>query len=89
MLDLKNKIDDVVERTGIDKIRNALERVIERVQKNVAEEKPKTIADVFLEELGFYRKLRGNLVGKAIDIGNLSRSVKRSECYKKLNERLK
>lgn len=89
MLDLKNKIDDVVERTDIDKIRNALERVIERVQKNVAEEKPKTIADVFLkEELGFYRKLRGNLVGKAIDIGNLSKSVKRSECYKKLNERL-
>jgi hypothetical protein len=89
LLDLKNKIDDVVERTGIDEIRNALERVIERVQKNVAEEKPKTIADVFLkEELGFYRKLRGNLVGKAIDIGNLSGSVKRSECYKKLNERL-
>ncbi|MEG9194753.1 MAG: hypothetical protein V6S10_05465 [Candidatus Methanoglobus sp.] len=92
MLNLKDKVEDIVERIRIDEIRSALERVIERAQEKVAKKRPKTIADVFLEEISFNEKLYSHsLVEKAIKKGfvaNLSKNLRKSEYYKKLSERL-
>jgi hypothetical protein len=92
MLNLKDKVEGVVERVSIDEIRDALERVIEGAQEKVAKRRPKTIADGFLEEISFNEKLYNHpLVGKAIKKGftaNLVQNLRKSEYYKKLNEKL-
>jgi hypothetical protein len=92
VLNLKDKVEDVVERVNIDEIRGALERVIEGAQEKVAKRRPKTIADGFLEEISFNEKLYNHpLVGKAIKKGftaNLVQNLRKSEYYKKLNEKL-
>jgi hypothetical protein len=77
----KSKLRKVVEEISINEIQNALKKVIER--------KPKNIAESFLDEVNFGRKLRVHpLIRKTIDMGNLMRSIRRSEHYKKLNEEL-
>jgi hypothetical protein len=77
----KGKLEKVVEEISINEIQDALKKVIER--------KPKNIAESFLNEVNFGEKLRVHpLVGKTIDMGNLMKSIRRSEHYKKLNEKL-
>jgi len=92
MLNLKDKVEDVVERVNSDEIRGALERVIEGAQEKAAKRRSKTIADGFLEEISFNEKLYNHpLVGKAIKKGlvaNLVQNLRKSEYYKKLNEKL-
>jgi len=92
VLNLKDKVEGVVEKASIDEIRGALERVIEGAQEKVAKRRPKTIADGFLEEISFNEKLYNHpLVGKAIKKGftaNLVQNLRKSEYYKKLNEKL-
>jgi hypothetical protein len=84
----KGKLEEIIEEISTNDIQNALRKVIK--------EKPKNIAESFLDEVNFGRKLRVHpLVGKVgkgnvrvIDMGNLMKSIRRSECYKKLYEKL-
>jgi hypothetical protein len=92
VLNLKDKVEGVVDRVNSDEIRSALERVIEGAQEKAAKGRPKTIADGFLEEISFNEKLYNHpLVGKAIKkgfIANLRQNLRKSEYYKKLDEKL-
>jgi len=94
MSSLKSKLEEVIEEISIDEVLRALEKAVEekeeeRIKKRTVKGKSRTIVDSFLEELGFNRKLRNHpLTGKTIDVGNLTQSIRRSEYYKKLNEKL-
>jgi mRNA-degrading endonuclease YafQ of YafQ-DinJ toxin-antitoxin module len=94
MSSLKDKLEEVIEEIRIDEIQKVLEKALEekeeeQIKKRTAKGKLRTIADNFLEETGFNRKLRAHpLIGKAINMGNLTQSIRRSEYYKKLNEKL-
>jgi len=86
MLNLRDKVEKVSEEISIDEIQRALERIIEEAQGKVTKG---NIAYNLLKEIDFNRKLRSHpLVWKAIDIGNLIQDVRRSEYYKKLDEKL-
>jgi len=84
----KSKLKGIVEEISTNEIQDALEKVIK--------ERPRNIAESFLDEINFSGKLRIHpLVGKVgkgnvrvIDMGNLMRNIRRSEYYKKLHEKL-
>jgi hypothetical protein len=77
----KSKLEKITEEVGINEIQSTLEVIIE--------EKPSNITESFLRGINFLGKLRIHpLIGKAIDLGNIIRDVRRSEAYEKLNEKL-
>ncbi len=67
----------------LNEIKDALEDII------TAKEKPKNIVEWLLEEIDFRGKFRQHpLVGKAVDLGNISKKYRKSIVYKKIQEKL-
>jgi hypothetical protein len=89
MSNLKGQLEKVIEEVSSDEVRGALERIIERRPRKRAAKKPRSAAESLLDEINFDRRLRAHpLVGKTINQGNLARSIKKSDHYRKLNEKL-
>jgi len=79
--EFRNILETLAGEVNIDEIQNAIDRIVE--------EEPDNVTEGFLKEVNFWRKLSTHpLLRVVIDWGNLLREIKKSEHYKKLDEKL-
>jgi hypothetical protein len=90
MSDLKSILKENIEDVSIDEIRRALEDMIEDQRKKAAKKEAAALVDNFLDEIEFNRKLLSHpILMKVINRANLSNHIKRTECYARLDDKLK
>lgn len=81
MDDIRGRLEECIKRVGVDRIQEALEHVLEK--------RPKDVVKSFLERAGF-GEFDHPLVGnkKIIDLGNFVKEARKSESYRRLNDKL-